>query len=105
MSAPLGYNAGTLLGMVPWKTFRRTVVTITTVATAIPTIALANRKGCWVFNVGTTNCFLGLGSDLASSNEPTLAAAQDRIIPATDDLTVYGRTASGTATVVVWEYA
>ena len=106
MSAPLGYNAGTLLGMVPWKTFRRTpAITVTTAATPIPTTPLANRKGIWIWNVGTTNCFIGLSSDLSTSNEPTLYVAQSQIIPATDELTVYARVASGTALLLAWEYA
>ena len=105
MSQPLDVNAAIFAGSTPWVTFRRTLVTVFTDATPLPTTALENRKGIWVFNVGTINCFLGLSANLASSNEPTLYAAQDRIITATDQLTVYGRTASGTATVVVWEYA
>ena len=104
MSEPRGVSSSLIMGTVPWKTFRRTLVTITTTATPIPTTPLTDRIGLWIFNVGTTDCFLG-PSDVGSSNEPTLYAAQDRLIPMTDQVTLYGRTASGTATLIVWEFA
>ena len=102
MSAPAGWNAVLGLGS-PWITFRRTAVTVTTTSTALPTTALDSRKGCYLYNAGTANVFLG-PSDVGTSNEAILFPSQGWFLPVSDAVTIYGRVASGSLTLVVWEY-
>lgn len=102
MSAPDGFNAALLLS-APWRSFRRTVVTVTTTATPLPTTPLENRKGLYLWHPGTTTVWLG-PSDVGTSNEARLFGGQLIPIPVSDDVTLYGRVATGTQAVVVWEF-
>ena len=102
MGIPSGWNA--VLAMAsPWLSFTRTLVSVGTTATALPSVALVNRAGLWVFNSGTANIFLG-DSAVGTSNEFILFPNQTQLLPFSDAVTIYGRVASGTVNCVVWEY-
>lgn len=98
----IGFNA-VQLSLSPWTSFTRSLTSVSTTATPIPTNALTNRAGLWVFNAGTANVFLG---DIAvgTSNEMILFPNQTLLIPITEGVVLYGRVASGTVNVVSWEY-
>ena len=102
MSRPLGWNE-VQTAASPWTSFLRTLVSVATPATALPTTALAHRRGAYLFNAGTANVFLG-DSAVGTSNEVTLFPSQGLFLPLSDAVTLYGRVASGTVSVVIWEY-
>ena|SRR3990167_3939167 len=104
MSRGLDYNAGVLLGVASWATLRITAVSVTTAATALPTTALANRKGLWVFNPSASGQTLYVGgSDITGTNNAEIFPGASIPFPMTDELTLYGR-AGATITVIIWEF-
>ena len=104
MAPQVGWNAGVLAGTGPWTSVLRTAVTVTSTATALPSTALANRKGIYVYNFGTVTIFLAFTSDVGTSNEVELFSKMGLFLPLSDAITLYGRVASGTPAVVLWEY-
>lgn len=102
MTAPLGYNA-LLQSICPWVSFLRSLTSVTTSATAIPSTALSNRAGIWLFNSGTANVFLG-DINVGTSNEMILFPNQTLLFPVSDQVILYGRVASGSVNVVTFEY-
>ena len=102
MSPQIGWNE-TLVASSPWTTFRRLLVSVTTSATLLPTTALPNRRGLYLFNAGTASVFLG-DSAVGTTNEVTLFASQGFFLPVSDEVSLYGIVAAGTVNVVVWEY-
>lgn len=104
MSGPLDVNAALVFGGAPWSSLRVTNVTVGTSATAFPTTAFADRKGLYLFNTGTVNVFLG-DADVDASVEPILFPSQGLFLPVSDAVVIYGRVASGSPVVIVWEYA
>lgn len=104
MSGATTLGSALFLGSAPWKRFRRSVVPIGTTPVAIPAVAFPDRKGLWLFNVSSgATVYIG-PSDVATTNEHFLTYRQERIIPASDETTLYGIVGSGTGTIVVWEY-
>lgn len=107
MTAPQGLTALGAFG-APWRTFRRTVVALSATEAALPASPMANRVGLWVFNPSSTVAYLG-PTGVANSGSPitefALRPQGERILPVTDQVTVYGIVASGTPSVVVWEWA
>lgn len=102
MTVPNGWNAVMAMAS-PWLSFLRSATTVTTTATAIPSTALVNRAGLWVFNAGTVSIYLG-DSAVGTSNEFILFPNQTQLLPFSDAITLYGRVAAGTAVCVSWQY-
>src|SRR3990167_4320554 len=99
-----GWNEGLLAGTGIWTSVLRTVVTVTSTATALPSTALANRKGVYVYNFGTVTISLAFTSDVGTSNEVELFSKMGLFLPLSDAIAPYGRVASGTPVCVLWEY-
>lgn len=103
MASPSGVDGAGFLSSVPWRELRRTVVEVGTTETALPTTPLRGRKGVWLWN--QTDAQVAIGpTGIAATDEAIIVPRQNVAIPVSDDITIYGRVASGTATVVVWEY-
>lgn len=104
MSRGLDLSAGILLGVASWASLRITAVSVGTTATAIPTTALANRKGIWVFNPSGSGQTLLVGdSTITGTNNAEIFPGASVPFPMTDGMTLYGRAAAA-ITVVAWEF-
>ena len=104
MGAPEGISAGLHVGTAPWKSAIRTVVTVDNTATALPTTALVNRSGLWIFNGSSSSLFIAPTTAVSSSNEGIVTPRASILIPATDEVIIYGILASGSASIAVWEF-
>lgn len=102
MTAPIGWNAVIALGS-PWTNLRITPVTVTTQATPLPTTALVNRKGLYLFHPGNTTVFLG-DSNVGTLNDARLFGGQMIPFPVSADVVLYGRVASGSQVILIWEF-
>ena len=86
---------------------RTTVVTVETSATPLPAIPLAGRKVVLIQNITGTTVYVG-NADVTADESLTggyqLISDGDNVsCDFTEDIIVYGRVATSTQTVLVWE--
>lgn len=81
-------------------------VEITTSWTALPTTAMSGRQWIEIYNRSSKKVFLSVGDSSANVRFVKAIAGGDyKIEPIGDSLTLYARTASGGARIIVTEYA
>lgn len=82
------------------------VVDVSTSWTAIPTTAMTGRQWVEIYNRSNKKVFLSVNDSSANVRYvKAINGADFKIEPIGDSLTLYGRTAAGTARIVVTEYA
>lgn len=82
-----------------------TKLDITTTWTALPTTAMTGRQWVEVFNRSSKKVFLSFSSDSNVKFVKALGPGDYKIEPIGDSLTLYARTPSGGARLIVTEYA
>lgn len=81
-------------------------VEITTSWTALPTTAMTGRQWIEIYNRSSKKVFLSVNDSSANVRFVKAIAGGDyKIEPIGDSLTLYARTASGGARIIVTEYA
>jgi len=107
MSEPLGATAGMLAGTAPIKSARIMRVTVPASGTTLlPTTALANRSGLylWVPGGGGSLRWGTSAEDTFDASTPLAYAGALTQLPFTDQILLRGQSASGTLTVTLIEY-
>lgn len=107
MSEPLSLNASLLMGMALWKAVTITRVSVpATGTTALPTTAMPNRSGLWVWVPGSGGSLRwGTASTQTfDASTPLAYAGAITPIPLTDQVGLFGQSDSGTITTTIIEF-
>ena len=79
-----------------------TAVTVTTTATALPTVPLFDRTFLTIQNLGNAAIYIG-DSTVTTTTGIEILPHSDRTYPVEDTVTIYGICATGTVSCIVQE--
>lgn len=106
MPIPVQWNAALFMGAGVWRDVTITRISVpATGTTALPTTAMPGRSGLWVWVPGGGGSLRwGESGNTFDASTPLAYAGAITAIPITDDVLLYGQSASGTITVTIIEF-